>query len=174
MILLMVKYIIKNFNKMVYLKNFTKIKFNKDFFFNSLWISKIINLSTVHTMKHKIENKYYKTFTNLKIQHKIPVLFYIYHTIRKQKLLFKILKVRVAGRIYQLPTNFDFFNRYATALRWLILNISKNGNFNFSDRVTKYLINDSLIKNNITDKTRLEIYKTITSFRGYLHFRWRN
>jgi ribosomal protein S7 len=159
---------------MVTIKNFIKTKFNKDLFFNSLWVSKIINISTKHTIKHKIENKYYKTFYNLKIYYKIPPILYIYNTLRKQKLLFKILKVRVAGRIYQLPTNFNFFNRYSTALRWLILNISKYGNFNFSDRVTKYLINDSLTKNNITDKTRLEIYKTITSYRGYLHFRWRN
>ena len=154
--------------------NFEKTRFNKDFIFNSFWISKIINISKKHTMKHKIENKYYKTFSQIKKLYKIPSIFFIYNTIRNQKLLFKIIRVRVAGRIYQLPNNFDYFNRYSTALKWLIISIMKKGTSNIGDRIAKFIINENLIKNNLTDKTRNEIYKIITSYRGYLHFRWRN
>lgn len=154
--------------------NFEKTKFNKDFIFNSYWISKLINNSKKHTLKHKIENKYYKTFSQIKKFYKIPILLFLYNTIRHQKLLFKISKVRVAGRIYQLPNSFNFFNRYATCFKWLIKTITEKGTINIGDRITKLIINENITKNNITTKTRNEIYLSITSYRGYLHFRWRN
>lgn len=154
--------------------NFEKNKFNKNFVFNSFWVSKIINISTKHNIKHKIENKYYKTFSQIKKTYKIPSLFFIYNTIRNQKLIFKIIKVRVAGRIYQVPNNLDYFNRYSTALKWLMISVLKIGTTNIGNRITKLIINENITKNNLTEKTRNEIYKIITSYRGYLHFRWRN
>jgi len=153
---------------------FNRTKYVKEYIFNSFWFSKIINVLTKHTMKNKIEKKVYKSFKFFKFYTKVPPLLLTFNTIRHQKLLFRILKVRVAGRIYQLPTNFGNLNRYSTSLRWLLTNVSKKGTSMFSDRFLKFLINDNFVKNNTTDQTRTEIYKIITSFRGYLHFRWRN
>lgn len=149
-------------------------KYNKDYQSNSFLISKIINILKKHTIKNKIENKLNKIFSLIKIQLKVPLNVVIYNNIRHQKLLFKILKVKIAGRIYQLPTNFGFYNRYATSLIWLLKIITDNAPVNLINRFTKIFIYDSFTKNNTTDKTRNEIYKTITSYRGYLHFRWRN
>jgi ribosomal protein S7 len=153
---------------------FTIIKLKKNLVFNSFWLSKIINILTKHILTQKIENKIYKTFSVFKIKKKLPALFFTYNTIRNQKLLFRILKIRVAGRIYQLPNNFDFFNRYNVALKILLKNIYIKGISSFSERVSRYLLLETFIKNNVTDKLRNEIYKTVGSFRGYLHFRWRN
>jgi len=154
--------------------SFKILKLKKNLIFNSFWLAKIINMLTKHTLTQKIENKIYKTFSVFKIKKKIPALFYTYNTIRHQKLLFRILKIRIAGRIYQLPNNFDFFNRYNVAFKLLLKNIYLKGINSFSERLSKYLLLETFIRNNSTDKLRNEIYKTISSFRGYLHFRWRN
>lgn len=139
---------------------------------NSFWLKKIINILIKHTYHAKIECIIFKTCKYLKYFTKTPITIELYQYIKMQKLLFKILKVKIAGRIYQLPTNFDFFNRYATLLRNTLKNkiISNNISNKFSILFSSQLFQ----KNSISEKIRDEIYKNATVYRGYLHFRWRN
>jgi hypothetical protein len=128
-------------------------------------------------MKHKLKQKLEKYFLQylflLKLYYKIPSFILIINLLKKQRLMFRIINVKVASRIYTLPTILSYYNRYLMSLRLLIKLLRPNFTKNFFYNISLLLLTESSNKNINIEKIRNNIYKTIASYRGYLHYRWR-
>jgi ribosomal protein S7 len=159
-------------NNLSFYKN-NNIKNKRDYVFNSLWIYKLINNLKGHTNSVKIEKISYNSFIYLKKYYKIPVPLIIFRFLKTQKLLFKTTKVKVGGRIYQLPTSFNEFNRYSIQTRLILKEIRLKKTTSFSNKFIELLNSNILNLQSVSIKNRNEIYKTLVSYRGYLHYRWR-
>jgi ribosomal protein S7 len=158
-------------NLFIFKRNTRKSK--RDTVFNSLWIYKLINNIKKHTHSTKAERLVYKNFSYLKRYYKINIPLITFKLIKTQKLLFKITKVRIAGRIYQLPISLNEFNTYSTSFRDVLKQLKLQRLSSFTTKFIDLFNNSILIQQNANSKKRQEIYQTLTAYRGYLHYRWR-
>lgn len=155
-----------------YFKRSSK-KINRNIVYNSLWVQKFINNLKSHIMNRTIEKLFYASLIQAKQFYKVPIPILLFKFIKTQKLLFKIAKVRKAGRLYQVPIGFNEFNRYALPLRSTIKQLRNQRTATFMSKLLT-LLNINLISQNTPhEKSKNEIYSSIVAYRGYLHYRWR-
>ena len=132
-------------------------------------LNKLINLLNKKGKKTKAFRILFQTFLRIRLITKKSPLFLILTAIKKLKPYVKVIKVRKAGKIYEVPIPLNKKKQLFLVLTWIIKTIQNDNNFikSFSSEI----INIFYKKGNSL-KYKKEFIKKAYDNRAITHFRW--
>lgn len=132
---------------------------------------KFINLLNKRGKKIKSYRILLKTFVRIRLITKKSPLFLILHCIKKLKPYVKVVKIRKAGKIYEVPVPLNKKKQLFLVLMWIIKSAKTKNNVNFVKSLSSEIIN-IYYKRGISLKYKKEFIKKAYDNRSITHFRW--
>ncbi len=148
------------------------LKWEKDWYFKSFWLSKFINCVTKKGHKEKAEKAVWQSFNLIK-KHKKQKPFLVFsEALEIVRPTVGLVAKRVGKKVYQIPIPLKYPKAYKIALKWILDAIKKRKEWDLSERIANEVLAIVFDRRSSTVKKRDEFYALITYNRTYLHYRW--
>jgi small subunit ribosomal protein S7 len=134
-------------------------------------IKKLVNLLTKKGKKIKAYRILLKTFIRLRIITQKSPIFLILFCIRSLKHYVKVVKVRKAGKIYEVPVPLNKKKQLFLILTWIIKSAKVKNNLNFVKSFSLEIL-DIFYKRGLSIKYKKDFIKKAYENRAITHFRW--
>jgi len=132
-------------------------------------LNKLVNLFNKKGKKVKAYHILLNIFLRIRIITKKSPFFFILTAIKKLKPYVKVVKIRKAGKIYEVPVPLNKKKQLFLIFKWIILSIKNKNNFikAFSSEIL-----DIYFKKGNSLKFKKDFIKKAYDNRAITHYRW--
>ncbi|BBA84829.1 30S ribosomal protein S7 [endosymbiont of Pachyrhynchus infernalis] len=151
---------------------FNKKSILPDIKFNSILVSKFINLVMISGKKTLAESIVYYALDVLSNNTNKSHLESLENVLNNVRPVIEVKSRKIGGSIYQIPIEVKLDRGNTLAIRWIISFAKKrNEKFNIKIKLSNELL-DALNNKGLSIKKRNEIYKIANANKAFAHYRW--
>ena len=148
-----------------------KRKFDPDYKYNSLILSKFINFVMYDGKKSVAEKIIYGALNQIKEKTKDDPIKIFNEAINNIRPNLEVRSRRVGGATYQVPVEVKTKRSQTLALRWLLEATKKRKNKSMSEKLFNELM-DAYQRKGSAIKKREDTHKMAESNKAFAHYRW--
>jgi len=148
-----------------------KRKFDPDYKYNSLILSKFINFVMYDGKKSVAEKIIYGALNQIKEKTKDDPIKIFNEAINNIRPNLEVRSRRVGGATYQVPVEVKTKRSQTLALRWLLEATKKRKNKSMSEKLF-YELMDAYQRKGSAIKKREDTHKMAESNKAFAHYRW--
>lgn len=163
------RYKVFRLNKKIKRKLLKKNRLN--FIHSRYIIKKFINLLIKKGKKVKVFRFLFNVFLRIRlITRRSPILFFLY-AVKQLKPFAKVVKVRKAGKVYDVPTPLSKKKQLFLTLNWLV-NVIKNQQKKKIENLLSIEVLNVCYNKGDSFKLKKRLIRKVYDNRSILHFRW--
>jgi len=148
-----------------------KREINPDPKFNSVLVSRFINVVMQDGKKSLAERLVYRAFDIIAKKTTNDPLEIFQQAMDNVKPSLEVKSRRVGGSTYQIPIDVKPARKVALAIRWIILNSRKRGERGFHNRLAAELM-DAANRTGAAVKKKEDTHKMAEANKAFSHYKW--
>ncbi len=154
-------------------KPFKKRKYGlkPDVKYNSLFLSKFINVLMLDGKKSIAQHIVYETLDNLEKKLKKPALEIFDNVMEKARPMVEVKSKRLGGANYQIPIEIKKERSLALTMRWLINFARKRSGHSMIEKLTAEML-DILDNKGATIKKKEDTHRMAEANKAFAHYNW--
>lgn len=147
-------------------------KFEKDAFYKSGWVAKLINRLMYDGKKEIVEKEFYTFIKSLK-NAKVNGLLLYFYALEILRPVVDIIPAVRSGRTYEIGSAVLYRRQHAIALKWLSTSIKNQSSLTLNEKILNEIIAVVFDYKSASLLKKKQLYKKIVKNRAFLRFRWK-